>query len=143
MILRYVNKEFTIQINETLQPYIQCLSTANLTDEEKNIFTEATNLIVKSEELENLRRKRLIFIFSATADMHLTFNSGQYGSHFCLASIIYSHWTNFSNKEKLICIVEELVHHFWDEDDELEVSRIVCTLIDELDYNPETGAYKY
>jgi hypothetical protein len=41
-----------------------------------------------------------------------------------------------------LCFVEEFVHHFWDEGDEIKTSKIVSEIVPNVGYDKVTGNYK-
>jgi hypothetical protein len=65
----------------------------------------------------------------------------QIGNWMNIITINHDHFTGLSQLKKIVVIVEEFVHHFWDTMDEILVSKIVCECVPGVDYNRENGNY--
>ena len=106
-----------------------------------NILSKSIDLVLKSPGFTERKVNKLTVFITNSNSININYtNQNQYGSQFNAAVILYSRMAKLSDLQKLICCVEEFVHHFWSERDEVETSKIVCTLIPELTCN-EKGEY--
>jgi len=140
MILENVKLNTQYNCHVELMNLIDFKNSVELTDSDKKIFCDATLLLAEHKEFADLKKRVVIFIF-ADKSFTLTFNENQYGSQGNYAAINYPKWVQLDTKTKLICITEELVHHFWNISDEIETSRIVCEIVPNLSYDKSTGNY--
>lgn len=141
MILENVLLGAEYKAHEDVMPLLNYMATVELTEEEKYLFGDATTKLANHPQFPNLRKRILTVIFTNSGRFTLTFPPNQIGAQGNFAAFNYSIWTNYNNRQKLICVLEEFVHHFWDETDEIETSKIVCEFFSDLDYNRETGHY--
>ncbi|MGF9603567.1 hypothetical protein ABEW95_17405 [Bacillus subtilis] len=143
MILKNVLIGSKYMAHKDVMPFLDYKATVELTEEEQYLFAEATFKLAVHPNFPNLKKRILTVIFTNSGDITLAFPPNQIGSQGNYAAFNYSIWNKCDSRQKLICILEEFVHHFWNESDEIETSKIVCEFFSDLDYNRETGHYIY
>ncbi|USK48853.1 hypothetical protein LIT38_20300 [Bacillus sp. CMF12] len=106
-----------------------------------NIFARAIDAVISSPGFKERKCNKLIVFITNTDMITIRYkNRNQFGSQFNAAVILYDHMKSLSETHQLICVVEEFVHHFWNESDEVETSRIVSSLIPGVSCNAK-GEY--
>lgn len=130
------------QVDKKIISLIHFMSNVELKADEQEIFGYASSLIANHSEFNKLRKRSVTVIFSKSNTVSLSFPDGTIGSQGSTIFINYSRWSGLDETRKLICLLEEFVHHFWDEQNEIETSRIVCSFFNGLDYDKSTGQYK-
>jgi hypothetical protein len=124
-----------------LKELIGFKTTVDLTQDEIDLFGYVTGLIAEHPDFKKLRKRSVAIIFSDKETVSMTFPEGTIGSQGSHIMMNYSKWTKLDEPRKIICLVEEFVHHFWDTADEIEVSKNVSGFFDWLDYDRTNGNY--
>jgi hypothetical protein len=133
-------REKLIFNDEEIDSLFNILSTVNLNDSEKKIIEKSINLLINHPSFNTKRKRILNVIFNKGITVSLTF-SNQIASQANYALFHYDKWSQYNDFQKLICLLEEFVHHFWDTDDEIFVSSIVCEILPGITFDPNNGNY--
>jgi len=141
MFLKRMKIGTSYQCDSRTKDLINFYTTVQLNDKEKDIFTKSTILLANHPDFKSLRKRPVSIIFSGESNIKLAFPDEVIGTQGSYIFIDYQKWTRLQSGKKLICLLEEFVHHFWDTTDEIKTSEIVCQFIDGLDYDRKTGAY--
>ncbi|WP_096224905.1 hypothetical protein [Geobacillus sp. FJAT-46040] len=127
--------------NKEIDGLFNFLSTVELSGDDKKAVQMSIILLMNHPDFKNKRKRILNVIFADNDSVNLSFSENQIGSQANYAMFRYEKWTRLSELQKIICLVEEYVHHFWDTDDEIEVSKIVCQIVPGITFDPENGNY--
>lgn len=124
-----------IQIPSFLDGKITILSTCELTDICKEIYNKCLLAVAEQLEYENIRKEDLEntnVVFSMDGNYNLQMESITLGFHvdFCFYNLSAISLDK-ENDEILIvgCFVEELAHHYWRIDDEIEVKYKIYDIL--------------
>lgn len=142
MILRDA-RIINYRINPKLIGKIQMVSNVDLNHEDLEILLEVSNLLDSHPDFKNQRTRLLILIFVGSGSVTLDFDTNplQIGSQASYAFINVDEYRKYNYIRRVVVVLEEMVHHFWDESDEIEASRIVCEMLENVDYDTVTGNY--
>jgi hypothetical protein len=119
-----------IQLSSSHKKYIQLVTNAELENNFVNILSKGIELVTANSNFNRNLPVVTVFI-SDTDSFKISYldNPTQYGSQFNAVVLLYKRMQPLNDMQKLICIVEELVHYFWLIRDEVKTSEIVCSLI--------------
>lgn len=119
-----------IELTENRRKYFQLLADFNLDDSFLLLIHQAMDLIIEKLDTYDRRHRQLVVFVTRANSITIQYpDNNQYGSQFNAAVLLYKNMEHLDDKYKLICIVEEFVHHFYSVSDEVETSQIVCSLI--------------
>lgn len=123
-----------INIPSNLQGKITVLSTCNLSTHCINLFNMALVATSKQLEKESIDKASLLnvnIVFTSDGKLQLEMENITLGFHMDLCLYNLKAIENDKNDPKLItaCFVEELAHHFWNIDDEIEVKHKVFHIL--------------
>jgi hypothetical protein len=142
MLLKGTKIGAKYKCDERLKHLVGVKTTVQLSESEMNILYLSTKFIANHKNFKILRKRPVSLLITHTGSVTLTFPNkevfGNQGSHIF---INYASWKNLDDGYKLICLTEELVHHFWDTPNEAEVSKVVSELIPGIGFDPLTGKY--
>jgi hypothetical protein len=129
--------------DERLINHIGLFATVDLTKEDIETIYFATTYLANHPDFFNKRSIRLDYLIVGNGKVEMVFDGDIIGQQLNLAVINYDKYTTYPQTQKLVILIEEAVHHFWDSKDEIFVSKIVCEILPNLDYNRENGNYIY
>lgn len=116
-------------------------STVDLTDEDKEVHLHATIAMGDHKDFLNQRKRTLCVLYTDSDIVSLEFNDNEIATQASYTFIKLHRIRQLPYIKRVVCVLEELVHHFWDTGDEIEVSRIVCEMLSEVGYDKTTGNY--
>ncbi|OME41434.1 hypothetical protein [Paenibacillus odorifer] len=134
-----VGQEYNTDVR--LVDFIEFKTNMVLSDDDLMAYLMATTYLSDHPEMFKKRTMPVNIIFAGEGTLTLNLEENHYGNRLNLITINHDKFTLLNQLQKIVVIVEELVHHFWDENDEIEVSRIVCECVPDVDYNRENGNY--
>lgn len=131
-----------LNLSHPQNKYFQLFTNAELENEFIRLLETSINLTMESTDFNKNNNPILTVFISQTASFKISYrdNPQQYGSQFNAVVLLYNRMKTLNDMQKLICIVEEFVHYFWLEHDEIKTSRIVCSIIPGLTCD-ENGIY--
>ncbi|WJQ02908.1 hypothetical protein QT236_14615 [Geobacillus stearothermophilus] len=119
-----------IELTERRRRYFQLLANFDLDNDFLSLIHQAMDLIIEKLNTHDRGYRLLVVFVTRTNSITIQYlDNNQYGSQFNAAVLLYKNMEHLNDKYKLICIVEEFVHHFYSVSDEVETSQIVCSLI--------------
>lgn len=124
-----------------LKGYFDFQTNVKLSDDDLIAFHMATTYLTDHPEMFKMRTTPVSIIFVKDGALTLDFKENDLGNRMNLIIINHDKFTLLSQIKKIVIIVEEFVHHFWDESDEILVSKIVCECVPGVDYSRENGNY--
>ncbi|MFC0235482.1 hypothetical protein [Fictibacillus phosphorivorans] len=124
-----------------ISPYITAYSTVEISHRDLELFLHATHLVASHPNFETCRKKRLNCVFSNTHQFTFSMDDHEVGTQAAFAFYDYVKLQAYNEVNKVIVFVEEMVHFFWDIEDEIETKRIVCEIIPEAKYDYERDRY--
>ncbi|NNV08762.1 hypothetical protein ETC03_21535 [Geobacillus sp. MMMUD3] len=119
-----------IELTERRRRYFQLLANFDLDNDFLSLIHQAMDLIIEKLNTHDRGYRLLVVFVTRTNSITIQYlDNNQYGSQFNVAVLLYQNMKHLNDKYKLVCIVEEFVHHFYSVTDEVETSKIVCSLI--------------
>lgn len=132
---------FSFSRDSRMIDHIALLTNVELTDDDKLCLHLATIHLADHRDMFKNRNNRLDIIFAKDGQVAWEFQKETIGKNLNLAIVNYDKFINLEQIKKIVVLVEEMVHHFWDTKDEILVSKIVSECVPNVDYNRENGNY--
>lgn len=120
---------------EKALPYFRLASDCDIESEDLLCIGSAMLRTVEHKDFQNKRKRRLTLIFTDSETIQMKFSEDSFAEQGNLAFYKYPQFKSRNPLEKLIIVTEEIVHHFWDTDEETFVKDVVCEIVNSFDFN--------
>ncbi|TCJ86373.1 UNVERIFIED_ORG: hypothetical protein EDC93_1011112 [Bacillus cereus] len=124
-----------------IEPYITVHCNVAIEQNVADLFAIATNRIAESPDFPNLRKRKLFVLFSEDGKYTVNLLEQEVATQGSFAFFSYEKLRKYNDVMKVVIFTEELVHHFWDEEDELVTKRIVEKLLPGVRYDEKADMY--
>jgi len=124
-------------IPKILVPKLEIKANYPLNEREASLFSKALNALLKQFEEENINISnlmRLTALVTEDGDFTLSINPEHMGSQIALVVYPVKRWrdNSYNDGQILICIIEELCHHYWAIEDEILVTYKVHEVMKQI-----------
>lgn len=119
-------------LSDEIKDFFTLVTTVKFTKRELDLIGNAMLITTQHPDFPNLRKRKLSVIFIDSDILSLKMDKDSLGEQGNIAVINHVLFRTKDEFSKVIIVVEEIVHHFWDTNDEPFVKGIVLEIIKDL-----------